>query len=311
MAKNPRVQQPNKKSRSQKRGSRRRTGLIATPATKSASPVVVKANDQLVPDVLSTELLYADQFQLTSGAAQYIQQQWKLNSAYDPDYTNVGAQPVGYDQIASFYGFYKVFKTEIEVTVTPSTKPLSISLYPSPNVTIATTYGAQASQAHGQTQNCSIYQQIHFKMSFPIARHLGVDSEEFADVVYGADIGSNPTRLLYGTLVAMNQDNSVGCTCYLSFKMRLFVQFQQRSYLGLSLLSPCKPSATFLLNKMEELRKRSVELQSHSLGEKESPPQTKPLALGDTPSSSSNSSVPKPKRSIKQILAEFDLLDEV
>jgi hypothetical protein len=223
-----------KKLRASRIGKRRGRESLG-PATKSANPVIVHARDQLVPDQMSTELIYADQFQLSSGGASYIQQQWKLNSAYDPDYTNAGSQPSGYDQYSAFYGFYKVFKVAFECTVTPSSKPLSITMYPSPNVTVATTYGAQAVQPHGVTKTCSVYQQISFNMVFPIAKHLGVDSAEFADVVYGADIGSNPTRLLYGTLVAMNQDNSVGVTCYISFKMRMFIEFQQRTYLGLSL----------------------------------------------------------------------------
>jgi len=263
-----------------RKSGRSKRGKQETAATKSASPVVVSARDQLVPDVMSTDLLYADQFSLVTGGASYIQQQWKANSAYDPDYTNAGAQPSGFDQYAAFYGFYKVFRTEFEITITPSSKPLSVTIYPSPNVTIATTFGAQASQPHSVTGTCSVYQQIKLKMNLPIARHLGVDSSEFADVVYGADIGSNPTRLLYLTLVAMNQDNSVGVTCYISFKMRMFMQFQQRTYLGLSLLSSSGSGNTI-----------------------------KPVSDVKPQASSSSTLTDKPKRTIKSLLSEFDLID--
>lgn len=66
-------------------------------------------------------LRYAQQINLTPsvGGANHL---FRLNSLYDPDYTGVGHQPLGYDQWTTIYDKYAVRRARIKITeVTDST----------------------------------------------------------------------------------------------------------------------------------------------------------------------------------------------
>lgn len=64
-----------------------------------------------------TQLRYADIFQLTGDATPGIigtEQTFRLNSLFDPDLTNSGHQPMGFDQIKPFYNSYQVMSVEVK-----------------------------------------------------------------------------------------------------------------------------------------------------------------------------------------------------
>lgn len=49
-----------------------------------------------------------------------ITQEFRGNALYDPDYTDAGHQPYGYDQFADMYRDYMVYASKIEVTIWPN-----------------------------------------------------------------------------------------------------------------------------------------------------------------------------------------------
>ncbi len=68
-----------------------------------------------IPPSIKVNLRYQDHdtHTHTSGALQT----WLFrgNSVYDPDYTNTGHQPVGFDELSAFFQYYRVVKSEILV----------------------------------------------------------------------------------------------------------------------------------------------------------------------------------------------------
>jgi len=52
---------------------------------------------------------------LSSGALNYALQVFRGNSIFDPDLTGVGHQPLGHDQWANFYEYYRVLGSSIVV----------------------------------------------------------------------------------------------------------------------------------------------------------------------------------------------------
>lgn len=67
------------------------------------------------PDRLSLTLRYSDQKQIICTAGVSAVNQFRPYSIYDPDYTNAGHQPYGYDQIAALYNHYFVRKAVMTV----------------------------------------------------------------------------------------------------------------------------------------------------------------------------------------------------
>jgi hypothetical protein len=61
------------------------------------------------PQSRSGTFAYGDNYELTNGAGVGAIQVWRANCLFDPDYTNVGHQPRGFDQLLSADGPYTRF----------------------------------------------------------------------------------------------------------------------------------------------------------------------------------------------------------
>lgn len=76
-----------------------------------------------MPQKLSTKLKYVYYGNLDSGGGTgAVAQAFRLNSVYDPDRTGVGNQPRGFDQMAAFYGRYRVDRCSGSIQYTLSSK---------------------------------------------------------------------------------------------------------------------------------------------------------------------------------------------
>lgn len=64
---------------------------------------------------LRTTLCYTSRFLLSTFST--TDQQMRLNSLYDPDFTGTGHQPKGFDQLAALYQRYRVYHTRYAVEV--------------------------------------------------------------------------------------------------------------------------------------------------------------------------------------------------
>lgn len=66
------------------------------------------------------------------GAGVYV---IKANDLYDPDYTGVGAQSVGFDQMSSWYSRFYVTTSSVSIVISNSSSmsPLMCCLAPSYN----------------------------------------------------------------------------------------------------------------------------------------------------------------------------------
>lgn len=67
-------------------------------------------------------------FSAVAGAVD--EQQFNLNSAFDPDRTSAGHQPYGYDQLAAIYARYRVFRAAWEIEFAPSNDRVHLIVVP-------------------------------------------------------------------------------------------------------------------------------------------------------------------------------------
>lgn len=98
---------PNPKHRRQHRLNRKKRGY-------ANGGKVAFTRNTLVPDRLVCRLSYNDNIPLVKNTLSYQYWNCRLNSIYDPDYAIIaGHQPLGYDQWASFYQNYRVYKAKV------------------------------------------------------------------------------------------------------------------------------------------------------------------------------------------------------
>lgn len=83
-----------------------------------------------MPENVAIKMRYNDIKTLTSTAGAYNVHQFNISSVYDPDYTSVGHQPYGYDQISGLFSAYCVRYAEVILKVQAPTSPMRVWLEP-------------------------------------------------------------------------------------------------------------------------------------------------------------------------------------
>lgn len=98
-----------RKSRKRSSGAKRRKSSIIRKAAIS---------NFAFPSSKFVKMCYFDTIALTQTAGTGVVQQFRLNSLYDFDYTNVGHQPYYYDQLTPMYATYRVYGVKIDYEYT-------------------------------------------------------------------------------------------------------------------------------------------------------------------------------------------------
>jgi len=72
---------------------------------------------------VETNMRYNDTFSINVAADNTVNQQFRLNSIFDPNFTGVGHNPLGYTQMATMYNRYVVSKVSVRIDIgsVPST----------------------------------------------------------------------------------------------------------------------------------------------------------------------------------------------
>jgi len=111
---------PKKISKSStKRYSKQRKLFSSYAKRLKKSPTMTQSiNSVPFPSYKLMKLAYWDNIVGTQTTGSGMTQQWRLNSAYDFDYTYTGHQPYYYDQITALYGTYRVYKVVIDYAYT-------------------------------------------------------------------------------------------------------------------------------------------------------------------------------------------------
>lgn len=81
------------------------------------------------PLFLFTRLRYTDRKSIT-GASGWWTHEWRANSMFDIDYTAVGRQPMGYDQLSAIYHKYRVYGLSYHFTlINEGSEPIQLTMY--------------------------------------------------------------------------------------------------------------------------------------------------------------------------------------
>jgi len=143
---------------------------------------------------------------------------WRLNSLFDPDFTAVGHQPRGFDQMAAIYNKYVVYKVHIQLrklqhtfgSDTGNFIALNVRQGDNAYVLSGVKTADEIQEVAGNTViGLSAQAERMVDYEFYIADLLGIPRTQiFNDELYGAATNANPSRTAY-TSVAMGNFNDV------------------------------------------------------------------------------------------------------
>jgi hypothetical protein len=239
-------------NRDQKRARRHRAQRDSVPrlpkfefrATHGAGPAATGTRVGF-PANRTVDLDYSTMVLCNSAISSNGLYQFRLNSAFDPDYTSVGHQPMGFDQWSQFYNHYVVEHTSYEISI--NTAPNGgtcvrtfVHLSDDPTVPYTDLHdlvelGAQYGVLH-PVQGPHI-----FSGKVNIAKFFNRENIA-SDPELRAGVGSNPTDNVILSVITASQDGSTSATNYLDIKLRMRVRFMEPKD-----LTPSKTSAGYVV----------------------------------------------------------------
>ncbi len=127
-----------------------------------------------------------------------------INSAFDPNFTGIGLQPLGFDQYSALYGRYRVLGVRYRLLVgTRTSTPIRTGVYPSAQSTLPADVAAWCVQNQwartkmlGSNTGSDNIADISGKLD--VSAVLGVTKQEFVtEHDFSALTSSSPARVAY------------------------------------------------------------------------------------------------------------------
>lgn len=202
----------------------------------------------IVPDRYFTKLNYADHRQAASGGATSGLQQYRGNGIFDPDFTNTGGQPRGYDQLALLYQYYRVFASKIKVRYASATGiPTGQSI--GSLMLAAGDLSSSVSTASDPLKECELPRTKakifrygstdqpmgEIKRMYKTKNIWGLNKEAVAnDDTFAAAITANPTNQWYWSIIWRNGDDATALNLFIWVQLTYYCEFFNRVELSSS-----------------------------------------------------------------------------
>lgn len=163
-----------------------------------------------LPEALFTKFVYSDTITITdngvAGSASYYQ--YRLNSIFDPDYTNgtgENGQPYMRDQLTAFYKYAVIYACKVEICVMgggSATIPHTISIRPTLQSSAPTDWHLENERPWSKRACLGIgTDRATLKAYYPMHKLLGVKKSSMENSDYRISIGSSPNTVVYLNIV--------------------------------------------------------------------------------------------------------------
>lgn len=201
------------------------------------------------PAERTVTLNYCDTGTMISTTGVTAKYQYRLNSAFDPDYTGVGHQPMCFDQWSLFYNHYVVedcrFDVEIGAKANDATAGgvnawVGCHLSDDATVPIAPSELMELGSSSALTNPYSNGSTHIFKGTVSTAKFLN-RKDIAADSEVRAAITANPTELIFLTVWGVNSDFSSTMTLVYGIKLSMRIRFMEPKDLAPSVLGRALP----------------------------------------------------------------------
>lgn len=153
------------------------------------------------PKKIITILRYIDQYALTStlgGASTVV---FRMNSVFDPDFTNVGHQPLYYDRYSAIYNNYRVLGSRLEATISPTALstgvgPWVFGINGSESSVSMSTSSINRAEQNDAVSTVFNQQDPPTVLSYAFSPEIKLDRPRDDDSM-GATVNTNPTNQYY------------------------------------------------------------------------------------------------------------------
>ena len=187
---------------------------------------------------LRTILCYTEK--VTFAALPSIDQQFRLNSLFDPNLTGTGHQPKGFDQLAALYNRYRVYKCEYKITFAQFSNAVPIYCGVAPTNTLTgftdiTDHAEMSESKYVIAVNSAPLLTGSFRGTVDLAKLNGKTRIAYeADDTTQALTTTNPAEQLNLHVLCQTLDNSTNLSVYAFVQLWYHVEFSDPTQLGQS-----------------------------------------------------------------------------
>lgn len=164
------------------RNSRRRSRRDIGNAFNEAQGII-RSPHTLFPPAVQLRQTYTESFNLTLTSGVYANRVFRMNSTFDPDFTGVGGQPYGRDQIAAIYTRYRVDRFIWDVTMSCEAVGLglcaSVATCPASTTNTFGVIQPMSDMPWGKAGIATAYQPWHSRGSLLMREFLGQSLDQF------------------------------------------------------------------------------------------------------------------------------------
>jgi hypothetical protein len=158
------------------------------------------------------------------------------NGPFDPNATGTGSQPVGYDELSTFYNKYFVIGARIIITfINNSVVPIQMALVAVNSTSTITSYddamlypGRKTKMFDGYTRGGNSYGTLTATQ-----RSLSVLGRSYDDQ-FSADVTANPSSQWYFMILFQTADQATSLSGELQVQIYYDAMFFSRKFVGLS-----------------------------------------------------------------------------
>lgn len=200
----PRKRTGKKKTNGKRRNYRRR-------GTR-ASRVNLMGYASGMPMVRRTKHRYVANISITSSTGLLSFNLFRANSLFDPEYTNIGHQPMGFDQMAALYNHYCVIGSRITLKAMPNqatdVNTAVFGVYISDDTTIPYTNYSGFMEAKRGTYKTLVNQrnQVSLSTNFSTKKFFNASDVKDIEYLWGTP-GTNPAEEAYFCIWYQNLEN--------------------------------------------------------------------------------------------------------
>jgi len=197
--------------------------------------VLTRIPGTILPDKLQVKLPYTERYDILTAAGSAAYQRMSGNSAYDPDYTGAGQQPLGFDEWKAFYTKYVVKGSKCDVQIVPVGSNYSYEsvLVPFPGTSASASSNLDnlkamqyakwgVSQTSGNLRRMSTYMDTTKLYGKP-------NITDEIDPAFSALIGSDPAEEWTWQIGVQPCDRASTVYCVVYVKMTYYITFFDRT----------------------------------------------------------------------------------
>ena len=223
-----------RKAGRRRRALRARRPLVRRSIRSRFSRPLRGMNNGAFPLVRNCKLVYSTYITLSS--ATFTGSRYRLSSLFDPEFTGVGHQPRGFDELSAIYNRYRVMGTAVKIQPSITAGPgntafICVQAYP-----WAQTNVSSFNEAKEATNSTAVLVSSDkprtLKYYFPTYKSLGVPRRDFmSDESYASVVSTNPSNsaMMHLGIASPDQSTVTTVTCNLTFVF--YCQFSERGVL--------------------------------------------------------------------------------